>query len=104
MSPKILEYQGIVVKFFSDEHEPIHVHCVYGEYQTKVELHMKDKMVTDIKYKKVRGYELIPEKKMKDVKLLIEEFKYEIVTTWINFFVYHTEVKCLKVTKKLKQS
>ena len=102
MSPKLLEYQGITVKFFSDEHEPIHVHCVYGEYQTKVELHVKDKKVVDIKYKKVKGYDPIPENKMKDVKDLIEEYKDEIVTDWINFFVYHTEVKVRKITKKLK--
>jgi hypothetical protein len=102
MSPKILEYQGITVKFFSDEHEPIHVHCIYGEYQTKVELYVKDKEIIDIKYKKVKGFESIPEKKMKDVKVLIEQFKYEIVADWINFFVYHSEVKVRKITQKLK--
>ncbi|MCK5209171.1 MAG: DUF4160 domain-containing protein, partial [Cyclobacteriaceae bacterium] len=28
--PKIYEYLGIVIMFYSDEHEPTHVHAVYN--------------------------------------------------------------------------
>lgn len=37
MSPKLFIYKGIELKFFSDEHKPIHVHAMYGEMQMKVE-------------------------------------------------------------------
>ncbi len=35
--PKIYEYFGLVFLFFSNDHEPIHVHVRYGEYENKLE-------------------------------------------------------------------
>lgn len=53
--PKLYEYLGIVVRFFSDEHEPIHIHAFYGEYQLKVELIIKSGKIVSINYKNVKG-------------------------------------------------
>ena len=36
--PKIFEYFGFVFFFFSNEHEPIHVHVVKGELAMVFEL------------------------------------------------------------------
>ncbi len=33
--PKIFEYLGILIFFYSNEHEPIHVHAKKGEYESK---------------------------------------------------------------------
>jgi hypothetical protein len=33
--PKIFKYLGIIVFFYSNEHEPIHVHAKKGEYESK---------------------------------------------------------------------
>jgi hypothetical protein len=35
--PKIFEYLGIIFFFYSNEHEPIHVHAKKGEYESKAE-------------------------------------------------------------------
>ena len=51
--PKLYEYLGIVVRFFSEEHEPVHIHAFYGEYQLKVELIIKSGKIVTIKYKNV---------------------------------------------------
>jgi len=34
---KIFEYIGIVIFFYSNEYEPIHVHAKKGEYESKAE-------------------------------------------------------------------
>lgn len=31
--PKIFEYFGFVFYFYSNEHDPIHVHVAYGEFE-----------------------------------------------------------------------
>lgn len=36
--PKIFEYFGYVFFFYSNEHEPIHVHVIHGERQLIYEL------------------------------------------------------------------
>ena len=64
--PKLFEYRGLILRFFSDEHEPIHIHAFYKECQTKVEFNIEDGIISSICYKKIQGYEVIPEEKMKD--------------------------------------
>lgn len=36
--PKLFEYLGLILRFYSSEHEPIHVHAFYKEYQLKLNL------------------------------------------------------------------
>ncbi len=33
--PKLFEYLGLILRFFSNEHEPIHIHAFYKESQNK---------------------------------------------------------------------
>lgn len=100
--PKLFEYLGLTLRFFSDEHEPIHIHAFYNECQTKVEFNIEDGIISSINYKKIQGYEVIPEEKMKDLETLIEVYKYDIIQLWIKFFVLHEKVPCKKISVKLK--
>jgi hypothetical protein len=34
--PKLYEYLGIIIFFYSNEHEPIHVHGRYGDCESKI--------------------------------------------------------------------
>lgn len=58
MSPKILEYNGIIIRFFSGEHHPIHVHAFYageyqmGEYQMKVEFFLREGKIIKTEFKR----------------------------------------------------
>jgi hypothetical protein len=38
--PRLYEYFGIIVHFFSREHEPIHVHGKYQDREMKAEIHI----------------------------------------------------------------
>lgn len=40
--PKIFEYLGIVILFYSKEHEPIHIHGEHGEYESKAEFYIEN--------------------------------------------------------------
>lgn len=100
--PKIYEYLGLIIRFFSSEHEPIHIHAFYNDCQTKVEFIIEDGIITEIIYKEVSGYNGLPKEKIKDLEKLVEIYKYEIVQLWIKFFILHEDVKCKKITKKLK--
>jgi len=100
--PKLFEYLGLILRFFSDEHEPIHIHAFYGEMQLKVEFIIEDGIITKINYSKVKGYEMIPNEKINDLEILINTYKYDIVQLWIKYFVLHEKISCKKITKKLK--
>ena len=100
--PKLFEYLGLIIRFFSQEHEPIHIHAFYKERQTKVEFTIKEGIIIKISYKKVAGYEMIPPEKMKDLEDLVSVYKYDIVQLWIKYFILNEKVICQKITTKLK--
>ena len=52
--PKLYEYMGILVFFYSNEHEPIHLHGKYQGRETRAELVIRDGRVVDIIYSPVR--------------------------------------------------
>jgi len=47
--PKLFEYFGLIILFYSNEHEPIHVHCKYQGREGKAELIVEDGQVIDIR-------------------------------------------------------
>ncbi|MEK6782766.1 MAG: DUF4160 domain-containing protein [Bacteroidota bacterium] len=47
--PKLYEYFGLIILFYSNEHEPIHVHGKYQEMESKAEI-----IFENGKFKKVR--------------------------------------------------
>lgn len=59
--PKLYEYFGLIVLFYANEHEPVHVH---GKSQGR-------------------------------------ESRAEIVTKWIDFFVFHKAIKPERITRRL---
>lgn len=47
--PEIFEYLGIVMFFYSSEHEPIHVHGKYDGFQSKADFFITDGTIVEIK-------------------------------------------------------
>lgn len=99
--PKLYEYLGLILRFFSNDHEPIHVHAFYKETQIKVEFIIENGIITKINYSKVAGYSIIPKAKMKDLEALIEVSKYDIIQLWFKFYVLHEKITCKKITTKI---
>ncbi|MCX6153408.1 MAG: DUF4160 domain-containing protein [Candidatus Kapabacteria bacterium] len=36
--PKLYEYFGIVIQFYSNDYEPIHVHCKFQDQENNVQI------------------------------------------------------------------
>ncbi len=59
-------------------------------------------MITDIQVKEVKGKKPLPVKELKEFKVFIEKFKSEIVQKWIDYFVYHKSITCIKIEGRVK--
>ncbi len=57
--PKLYEYLGILIFFYSNEHEPIHVHARKGEYESKAEIIVVNGKVNEIVISNIKGKEPI---------------------------------------------
>ncbi|HWD88039.1 MAG TPA: DUF4160 domain-containing protein [Mucilaginibacter sp.] len=100
--PKIFEYLGIVIFFYSNEHEPIHVHASYGGLESKAEFYIVNGVISEIRLKLVSGKEPLDTSRLKDFEKFLEVFGEQIVQKWVDYFVYHKDVSFERITKKLK--
>ncbi|NHE56675.1 DUF4160 domain-containing protein [Cyclobacterium plantarum] len=100
--PKIFEYLGILIFFYSNEHEPIHVHAKKGEFESKAEFYIIDGDISQIKITNILGARPLKGKDLKDFKIFLEKFADKIVEKWISYFIYHKDVEFEKITKRLK--
>ena len=98
--PKLFEYLGIAIWFYSDEHNPIHVHARYGRNEVKVNLYEKDGAVYDVDYIEVSGK--FSPAKMSDLRVFINENKSAILFAWQQCFTQNVKIKPLKITKRIR--
>lgn len=100
--PKIFEYLGILVFFYSNEHEPIHVHGKYDGFESKAEFLIVDGKVVEIKIKQIRGLRPLSGFKLKDFEDFLECYSDKIVQKWIDYFVYHKDVEFERINTRIK--
>jgi hypothetical protein len=100
--PKLFEYLGIMILFYSNEHEPIHVHGKYQEFESKAEFIIKNGKIIKINILETKGKAPLPNAKLKEFKKFVSVFKEDIVQKWVDYFVYHKDVSCIKIEGKVK--
>jgi hypothetical protein len=100
--PKIFEYLGILIFFYSNEHEPIHVHGKYDGFESKAEFYIVNGKVVEIKIKAIKGLNPLMGSKLKDFENFLEKYADKIVQKWIDYFVYHMDIKFEKINTRIK--
>lgn len=100
--PTLYEYFGLIILFYSNEHEPIHVHGKYQGRESKALIIFKNGKFEKIEIVGVRGKKPLLKKEMQRFNIIVETYRDDIVRKWIDFFVYNREVKPERITKKLK--
>lgn len=100
--PKIFEYLGILIFFYSHEHEPIHVHARVGEYESKAEFLVKDGKISSIKVVRIGNRKPLQGKDLRNFNAFIRVYGHRIVEKWIEFFVLKKKVSFEKITQRLK--
>lgn len=99
--PKIFEYLGISILFYSNEHEPVHVHGKYQGYESKAEFEIVEGKVVNILIKGVRGRKPLPPRQLNEFEKLVNAFAEEIVQKWVDYFVYHKQLRCIRIEGRI---
>ena len=55
LMPKIFEYFGFIFYFYSNEHEPIHVHVIHGARESIFDLIMMDGELAELHVREKHG-------------------------------------------------
>ena len=99
--PKIFEYFGFIFYFYSNEHEPIHVHVLHGDKESVFELIMMDGILVEILVREKKGAEPLPEKDKRTAEEFIKKYHKNIIQKWVKFFVLKQSVRSTRINKKL---
>jgi hypothetical protein len=99
--PKLYEYLGLIILFYSHEHEPIHVHCKFQGKESKAELIFENGKFVEVRITEVIGKEPLDSQNLKKFKKLVEKYRDDIVRKWVDFFIYNKPIESERITKKL---
>lgn len=99
--PKLYEYLGIIIYFYSNEHEPIHVHAKYNEFESKAEFYIVDGKITEIKISNIKGRKPLKGNQLKDFKIFLSHYSNNVVQKWIDYFILHKNVNFEIISKIL---
>lgn len=100
--PKLYEYFGIIVLFYSNEHEPVHVHGKYQGRETRAEFIIENGQVVNIVYRPVRGRKPLEGSHLQDFQALTRHFADEIVQKWVDYFVLNRPVQPMKIDRRIR--
>jgi Domain of unknown function (DUF4160) len=100
--PKLYEYFGLVVLFYSNEHDPVHVHGKYQERESKAELLIEDGVVVEIRFGPVRGRRPLDGPQLRDFEALTRHFADDIIRKWIDYFVLNRQIPSVTVNRRLR--
>lgn len=99
--PKLYEYFGLVILFYSNEHEPMHVHGKYQGAESKAEIIYEDGKFKEIRIVSVKGKSPLDGKNEKRLRILVEKYRDDIVRKWVDFFIYNKKVEMEKISSKI---
>jgi hypothetical protein len=99
--PKIYTYLGITILFYSNEHEPIHVHGKYQGNESKAEIIIEDGIVKEIRIKSVKGKNPLQADALKHFEKFVETYANDIVKKWIDYFVFHKQITCEVINRRI---
>ena len=99
--PKIFEYFGFIFYFYSNEHEPIHVHVLHGGKESIFELIMMNGELVDIHIREKHGAEPLQEKEKRTAEEFIQKYYRNIIEKWVKFFVLQQSIRSTNIKKKL---
>ena len=85
---------GIIIRFYSDEHRPIHVHAQRSGRESVFEIFFEDGEVSDVEARPDASHPLTP-KDLRLVQEFVEAHAEEIASAWTDYFV-----KGIKPTSK----
>ena len=99
--PKIFEYFGFIFYFYSNEHEPIHVHVLHGGKESIFDLIMMNGELAEIHAREKHGADPLLEKDKRIAEEFIRKYYKNIIDKWVKFFVLKQSIRCTNIRKRL---
>ena len=99
--PKIFEYFGFIFFFYSNEHEPIHVHVIHGTNESIFDIIIMNGELQGLHVREKKGAEPLSDKDKRTAEAFIRKYYKNIIDKWVKFFVLKQSVRSTNIKKKI---
>jgi hypothetical protein len=100
--PKLYEYFGLIIMFYANEHDPVHVHGKCQGRETRAELVIIDGLVSEVRFLRQSGRPPLSESEQRYFEEIVSAKADDIVQKWIDFFVLHKSITPEVISRRLK--
>jgi hypothetical protein len=100
--PKLYEYFGLIVMFYANEHDPVHVHGKCQGREMRAELVIIDGLVQEIRFLRQAGRQSLSDSELRYFEELVNIKAADIIQKWIDFFVLHKKITAEVISRRLK--
>lgn len=100
--PKLYEYFGVLVMFYANEHEPVHVHGKSQGREARAEIILIDRKIKSIRFSDAPGRPPLDITEMRYSEEIVRARAEAIIPKWIDFFVLYKSIAPERVTRRLK--
>lgn len=99
--PKLYEYFGLIIMFYANEHEPVHVHGKCQGRESKAEIIVLNGKIEEIRFLEMPGREPLSVREMRYFQEIVGDRAEEIVQKWVDFFVLKKSIKAERITRRI---
>jgi hypothetical protein len=100
--PKLYEYFGLIVMFYANEHEPVHVHGKAQGRESRAEIIVLNGLISEIRYGSIAGRLPLNPNEMRFFEEVVSARAEDIIAKWIDYFVMHRSITPERITRRLK--
>ena len=100
--PKLYEYFGLIFLFYSDDHDPMHLHVQHGDREGILMLIIVEGELTELRWRAKRGSEMLRTKEQSEAETFVRAMKDDIVAKWTAFYVEHKRISPVRITRRIK--
>ena len=100
--PKLYEYFGLIIMFYANEHDPVHVHGKCQGRESRAELVIIDGLVKEIRILRQPGRLSLSHSEQRYFEEIVSAKADDIVLKWIDFFVLHKSITPEVISRRLK--
>ena len=92
---------GIILFFFSNDHEPIRVRGQKREFESKANFMIENGEIIVIQFINVKGKEPLKDKDLLNFKIFVRKYHFQIFHKWKDYFEEKKKVT-FEVIKRIK--
>lgn len=100
--PKLYEYFGLIFLFYSDDHDPMHLHVQHGDRESIIMLLLEDGELVELRWRAKRGSDMLSVKEQREAEAFVRAMKDDIVKKWADFYLEHKRVRPERITRRIK--